>query len=67
MELQLWREMLTPYELAVDELVLKFRHIIREYRNVGRYSPIEQVDGRVKIYLKYFRIKMQRKRSMSMM
>ena len=28
MELQLWREMLTPYELAVDELVLKFRHII---------------------------------------
>ena len=29
MELQLWREMLTPYELAVDELVLKFRHIIR--------------------------------------
>ena len=48
MELQLWREMLTPYELAVDELVLKFRHIIREYRNVGRYSPIEQVDGRVK-------------------
>ena len=32
MELQLWREMLTPYELAVDELVLKFRHIIREYR-----------------------------------
>ena len=47
MELQLWREMLTPYELAVDELVLKFRHIIREYRNVGRYSPIEQVDGRV--------------------
>ena len=61
MELQLWREMLTPYELAVDELVLKFRHIIREYRNVGRYSPIEQVDGRVKSISSIFD-KMQRKK-----
>ena len=61
MELQLWREMLTPYELAVDELVLKFRHIIREYRNVGRYSPIEQVDGRVKS-ISSILDKMQRKK-----
>ena len=67
MELQLWREMLTPYELAVDELVLKFRHIIREYRNVGRYSPIEQVDGRVKSISKYFWIRCRERRSMSMM
>lgn len=48
MEIQLWREMLDPYELAVDELVLKFNHVIREYRNAGLYSPIEQVAGRVK-------------------
>ena len=53
--------MLTPYELAVDELVLKFRHIIREYRNVGRYSPIEQVDGRVKS-ISSILDKMQRKK-----
>lgn len=66
MELQLWREMLTPYELAVDELVLKFRHIIREYRNVGRYSPIEQVDGRVNLS-QVFWIRCRERRSMSMM
>ena len=48
MEIQLWREILTPYELAVDELLVKFRHIIKEHRNAGRYSPIEDVDGRVK-------------------
>jgi putative GTP pyrophosphokinase len=48
MEIQLWREILDPYVLAVDELVVKFRHIISEYRNAGAYSPIEQVDGRVK-------------------
>lgn len=48
MEIQLWREILDPYVLAVDELIVKFRHIITEHRNVGAYSPIEQVDGRVK-------------------
>lgn len=48
MEIQLWREILDPYALAVDELVLKFNHIIREYRNAGQYSPIELVTGRVK-------------------
>lgn len=48
MEIQLWREILDPYVLAVDELVLKFNHIIREYRNAGLYSPIELVTGRVK-------------------
>lgn len=60
MEIQLWREILSPYELAVDELVLKFQHIIREYREVGRYSPIEQVDGRVKT-ISSILDKMQRK------
>ena len=48
MEIQLWREILHPYVLAVDELVVKFNHIITEYRLVGDYSPIEQVNGRVK-------------------
>ena len=48
MEILLWRELLDPYKLAVDELVVKFEHIINEYRMVGEYSPIEQVRGRVK-------------------
>jgi len=48
MEIQLWREILDPYVLAVDELVVKFNHIIDEYRKMGAYSPIEQVNGRVK-------------------
>ena len=48
MEIQLWREILDPYRLAVDELIVKFNHIIEEYRNAGLYSPIEQVTGRVK-------------------
>ncbi len=48
MEIQLWREILDPYVLAVDELVVKFNHIIEEYRKMGEYSPIEQVMGRVK-------------------
>lgn len=48
MEIQLWREILDPYSLAVDELIIKFDYIINEYRHVGAYSPIEQVTGRVK-------------------
>ena len=48
MEIQLWREILAPYQLAVDELVVKFNHIIRESRTRGTYSPIERVEGRVK-------------------
>lgn len=48
MEIILWRQMLDPYILAVDELVLKFRHIMQEYKDAGEYSPIESVDGRVK-------------------
>jgi len=34
--------------MAVDELVLKFNNIQREYKNAGEYSPIEIVSGRVK-------------------
>lgn len=48
MEIQLWREILQPYVLAVDEIVVKFNHLINEYRISGGYSPIEQVNGRVK-------------------
>lgn len=48
MEIQLWREILSPYELAVKELVEKFNHLIREHKERGLYSPIEQVTGRVK-------------------
>lgn len=48
MEIKLWRELLEPYSMAVDELVLKFRHVIEGYHKRGQYSPIEQVDGRVK-------------------
>lgn len=48
MEIQLWREILEPYALAVDEMTVKFNHIIESYRKAGMYSPIEQVTGRVK-------------------
>lgn len=48
MEIQLWREILNPYELAVKELTVKFEHLIHEQRDRGLYSPIEQVTGRVK-------------------
>ena len=48
MNMKMWREILYPYEMAVDELILKFNNIQREYRNAGEYSPIEMVSGRVK-------------------
>ena len=48
MELYAWREKLAPYELAVEELTIKFRRMISDYRAAGGYSPIEQVTGRVK-------------------
>lgn len=48
MEIQMWREILEPYSLAVDELKLKFDHVQQAYRKAGMYSPIEQVHGRVK-------------------
>lgn len=48
MEIQLWREIIDPYILCVDELMVKFNHLIDEYRNSGQYSPVEQVHGRVK-------------------
>ena len=49
MEIQLWREILSPYEQAVTELVEKFQHLSLEHRERGLYSPIEQVTGRVTV------------------
>lgn len=48
MEIQLWRRILSSYELAVQELIIKFEHLISEYRTNDHYSPIEEVTGRVK-------------------
>ncbi len=48
MKIQLWREILSPYDLAVRELTVKFKHLMKEYQNRGEYSPIERVTGRVK-------------------
>lgn len=53
MEIQLWRSILCPYELAVKELIVKFEHIINEHRENDLYSPIEQVSGRVKSVFQY--------------
>ena len=60
MEIQLWRSILCPYELAVKELIVKFEHIISEHRKNDLYSPIEQVSGRVKSVSSILE-KMQRK------
>ncbi len=48
MEIQEWRKFLIPYDQAVQELLVKFQNIILEYRNLGKYSPVELVTGRVK-------------------
>ncbi len=60
MEIQLWRNILSPYELAVRELIVKFNHIITEHKERGVYSPLEQVNGRVKSIASILE-KMQRK------
>ncbi|KAF5072599.1 GTP pyrophosphokinase [Anaerotignum sp.] len=43
-----WKELLYPYEQAVDELLLKFRCLDKECRQLGIYSPIDSVTGRLK-------------------
>lgn len=48
MKIQLWRERLDPYDLAVKELVTKFEHLKYEHQARGIYCPIESVSGRVK-------------------
>lgn len=44
----MWRELLEPYEQAVEEIIVKMEYLIREHRERGTYSPMEQVSGRVK-------------------
>ena len=48
MEVINWNEFLFPYELTVEELMVKFNNVIKEYIMKGEYSPIESVSGRVK-------------------
>lgn len=48
MQTQQWREILIPYKQAVKELIIKFESIVNENRQLGKYSPIEYVTGRVK-------------------
>lgn len=60
MDIQLWREILEPYEQAVQELTVKFDHVMKEHHKKGLYSPIENVHGRVKTVSSILE-KMQRK------
>lgn len=48
MEIQMWREILLPYQQAVSELEIKFSSIVNENMMLGKHSPIELVTGRVK-------------------
>ncbi len=48
LEIQDWRSFLLPYSQAVEEMTVKFDNIIMEYQQLGLYSPVEQVTGRVK-------------------
>ena len=48
MDIKIWREFLQPYQIAVDELTMKFSNMINEYHLLEEYSPIEMVNGRVK-------------------
>lgn len=48
MEIQMWREILIPYQQAVKELEVKFTSIVNENHKLGKHSPIELVTGRVK-------------------
>lgn len=44
----MWRELLIPYQQAVQEMQVKFESIAKENRRLGQYSPIEYVTVRVK-------------------
>ncbi len=53
MEIQLWRSILSSYELAVQELIIKFEHLIKEYRTNDRYSPLKKSREELKVSLAY--------------
>lgn len=48
LEVTNWKELLYPYEQTVEELLIKFNSILKQYRSLGLYSPIESINGRVK-------------------
>lgn len=48
LEILNWKELLYPYEQAVAEITLKLEYTMNEYKQLGMYSPIESVMGRVK-------------------
>ena len=48
MEIINWKELLYPYEQAVEELLLKFKNLDKECRHLGIYSPVDSVTGRMK-------------------
>lgn len=48
MEYREWKDLLLPYEVAVEELKNKFKNVRKEYQSRGEYSPIEFVTGRIK-------------------
>ncbi|MFN4214819.1 MULTISPECIES: GTP pyrophosphokinase [Exiguobacterium] len=43
-----WDQFLVPYQIAVDELKVKFKAIRKQYNSQNEHSPIEFVTGRVK-------------------
>lgn len=43
-----WKELIAPYDHAVEELKVKFKNVRKEYLSNGDYSPIEFVTGRTK-------------------
>ena len=43
-----WREVLYSHNQAVEELLLKFKNLDKEFRHLGMYSPIDAVSGRLK-------------------
>ena len=43
-----WQKELLPYAQAVDELIVKFNGIKRDYERLARQCPIQDVIGRVK-------------------
>lgn len=53
MEIINWKELLYPYEQAVEELLLKFKNLDKECRHLGIYSPVDSVTGRLKIPCQY--------------
>ena len=49
MDILLWHEILEPYELAVKELQVKFRHLIKEHqdRKSTRLNSSHKVQSRM--------------------